>query len=153
MRLPPAVEELGTRHARLGRRPVRKVPVLAWLVPLLAALSGCDDWGGEQARQRLHLPPYGFGGDPVQGRTLYENVCAACHGVGAMGTDRGPPLVHRVYAPSHHPDSAFHLAVKQGVRQHHWQFGDMPAIDGLAPKQAAHIAAYVRSRQRLAGIE
>ena len=122
-------------------------------IAALALLSGCDDWGREQARERLHLPPYGFEGDPIQGREPYEHVCANCHGIGGTGTEQGPPLVHQVYAPAHHPDTAFHLAVKQGVRQHHWQFGDMPAVDGLTPEQVAHIAAYIRQRQRLAGID
>lgn len=122
-------------------------------VTLVALLSACDDWGGEEARKRMHLPPYGFEGDPAKGRMLYEQVCVTCHGAEGGGSEQGPPLVHRVYAPSHHPDTAFHLAVGQGVRQHHWEFGDMPAVEGLTPEQVQHIAAYIRSRQRAAGID
>lgn len=124
---------------------------LLWVAAGL--IWSCDDWGGEAARERMGLPPYGFEGDPQQGRVLYERVCSTCHGPEGTGTDRGPALVHRVYAPSHHPDTAFHLAVARGARQHHWQFGDMPAVVGVTPEQVQHIVAYVRSRQRAADIE
>ena len=121
---------------------------------LIAAIfiSGCDDWGGEQARQRLHLPPYGFEGDARSGRTLYVAHCSECHGDNGRGTAQGPPLVDRVYRPSHHPDEAFHLAVAKGVKRHHWNFGDMPPVSGLTPEEVAHIAAFVRLEQSREGV-
>jgi len=87
------------------------------------------------------------------GAALFERRCAECHGLGAKGTDKGPPLVHRIYEPSHHADAAFYLAVRQGVRAHHWPFGDMPAVEGVSDEQIARILAYVRGLQRAAGIE
>ena len=41
------------------------------------------------------------------------------------------PLVHKIYEPSHHSDMAFVLAAKNGVRSHHWNFGNMPPVKGL----------------------
>lgn len=92
-------------------------------------------------------------GEQPAGRNLFEKNCAVCHGTAAMGTDQGPPLVHRIYEPSHHGDMAFVLAARQGVRAHHWRFGDMPAIEGVSDQDALEIAAYVRALQRANGIE
>ena len=61
--------------------------------------------------------------------------------------------MHRIYEPSHHADIAFQLAVKYGTRQHHWSFGDMKPVEGVSPDGVAHITAYVRYRQREAGID
>lgn len=38
------------------------------------------------------------------GRDLFDANCAACHGENATGSDKGPPLIHRIYEPSHHGD-------------------------------------------------
>jgi mono/diheme cytochrome c family protein len=87
-----------------------------------------------------------------EGHALFEANCAACHGENAAGSDRGPPLVHPVYEPSHHGDMSFVLAARQGVRAHHWRFGDMPAIDAVSDEQVLRITAYVRALQRANGI-
>ncbi len=69
------------------------------------------------------------------------------------GAPEGPPLIHAIYRPGHHGDTAFHLAVRIGVRQHHWPFGDMPPIPGLESKDVEKIIAYIRKEQQRAGIE
>jgi hypothetical protein len=58
--------------------------------------------------------------------------CAVCHGPAATGSMQGPPLVHEIYEPGHHPDELFVRAVMEGVAQHHWDFGPMPRIGGLS---------------------
>ena len=116
-------------------------------------ITGCDWPTPEQARKNLHLPEPGFVADVSQGKQLFESNCIRCHGKGAGGTRLGPPLVHRTYSPRHHPDIAFHMAVKNGVRQHHWKFGHMPPVKNLSPEQAGHIIAYVRQEQRQTGIK
>lgn len=98
-------------------------------------------------------PSQGLMPNPVKGKTLFAANCAACHGVSLNGTENGPPLLHRIYEPSHHSDAAFQLAVKNGVRAHHWRFGDMPAIGTLNPDDVAHITAFVRMEQRKVGIQ
>jgi mono/diheme cytochrome c family protein len=87
------------------------------------------------------------------GETAFDANCASCHGTRALGTDRGPPLVHIIYEPSHHADAAFVLAAAQGVRAHHWSFGDMPPVPGVGRETIAAIIAYVRHLQRLVGID
>lgn len=86
------------------------------------------------------------------GQKRFEENCIVCHGVNAGGTDQGPPLVHRIYEPNHHGDRAFYLAAQQGVRAHHWRFGDMPPITAVSQRDVKAIIAYVRELQRANGI-
>ena len=86
------------------------------------------------------------------GRALFTQNCASCHGAAAGGAEQGPPLVHITYEPNHHPDQAFYIAAKIGVRQHHWRFGDMPPVEAVNEQQLAKIIAYVRALQRANGI-
>ncbi len=87
------------------------------------------------------------------GAAIFERNCAKCHGQKAKGTDKGPPLVHKIYEPGHHADVAFYLAVRRGVPAHHWPFGDMPPIEGIGDEEIAQIVDHVRGLQRAAGIE
>ncbi|SNS51679.1 c-type cytochrome [Antarctobacter heliothermus] len=87
------------------------------------------------------------------GKNGYDAVCADCHGENADGRKgMGPPLVHKIYEPSHHGDESFQLAVQRGVRAHHWPFGNMPAQQGLTRADVSAIVAYVREMQRANGI-
>lgn len=65
----------------------------------------------------------------------------------------GPTFQDDVYAPPHHPDSAFQRAIEQGVRPHHWDFGPMPALPHLDTDDVRAITAYVSSEQRKPGID
>ena len=88
----------------------------------------------------------------AQGAVLYEAKCAECHGSDVRGTDSGPSLLSVVYEPGHHGDGSFQIAVLQGVRQHHWDFGEMapvPLEDGDIDK----IIAFVRDTQGREGFE
>ena len=96
-----------------------------------------------------------FGGpdaNPNIGKPLFDTHCASCHGADLEGSDKGPPMLHKVYQPSHHSDMAFQMAVKNGSRAHHWNFGDMKPVEGVTADEVAHITAYVRMQQRKAGI-
>jgi cytochrome c len=87
-----------------------------------------------------------------QGQTLFDTNCAACHGNNAAGTKQGPPLIHKIYEPSHHGDASFQLAAKYGVRAHHWPYGNMPPVAGVTETEVNSIIAYVRELQRANGI-
>ncbi len=88
------------------------------------------------------------------GKRAFDAVCADCHGENAAGRNGvAPPLVHKTYEPSHHGDHAFLAAVRNGVRSHHWDFGNMPPIDGLTDADVANVVAYVRVLQRKNGID
>jgi len=86
------------------------------------------------------------------GEAAFAANCAVCHGTRALGTEQGPPLVHIIYEPSHHSDIAFYLAVERGVRAHHWNYGDMPAIPWVTREEVGQIVAYIRFLQRQVGI-
>ena len=89
----------------------------------------------------------------AMGQIAFDENCAACHGAKAAGTENGPPLIHKIYEPSHHADFSFALAAKNGVRAHHWRFGDMPPVADVTDKQVEWITRYVREMQRANGIE
>ncbi|USG59552.1 cytochrome c [Sneathiella marina] len=83
------------------------------------------------------------------GEQAFLKNCASCHGDNAAGLEgKAPPLVHRIYEPSHHGDLAFERAVKNGVRAHHWPFGNMPPVDGITGTEIQNIILYVRELQR-----
>ncbi len=87
------------------------------------------------------------------GKRAFDAKCATCHGANAAGTQgKAPPLVHQYYRPGHHADAAFFLAAQNGVRAHHWRFGDMPPIEGVTKGDIKGIVAYVRSLQKENGI-
>ena len=83
-----------------------------------------------------------------KGQLLYEKYCSTCHGVQLNGSDKGPPLIHPFYKPSHHGDKAFYRAALQGAKQHHWEFGDMPPVEGMTPKKMDSLVPYVRYYQQ-----
>ena len=87
------------------------------------------------------------------GKRAFETKCMACHGINAAGqVGVAPPLVHKIYEPSHHGDESFQRAASLGVRAHHWSFGDMPAVEGLTRGDVTMIVAYIRELQRTNGI-
>ena len=88
----------------------------------------------------------------MPGEALFNQKCAVCHGRQAVGSAVGPPLVHRYYEPGHHSDMAFVLAVRRGVRAHHWRFGNMAPVPGLSDADVRAVIDYVRALQRAKGI-
>lgn len=102
-------------------------------------------------RPALIIPD--FSAEQLAGKALFDANCASCHGANATGSEQGPPLVHRIYEPSHHGDQAFLLAALNGVRAHHWQFGNMPPVEGVSESDVRKITAYIRALQRANGID
>ncbi|MBE9528009.1 MAG: cytochrome c [Proteobacteria bacterium] len=86
------------------------------------------------------------------GERVFTARCAVCHGERGIGTETGPPLVHKIYHPNHHGDFSFNLAVTRGVRAHHWKFGSMEKVEGVTRAEIEAIIEYVRALQREAGI-
>lgn len=86
------------------------------------------------------------------GKMNYEAYCASCHGKTARGTDKGPTFISNIYHPGHHGDGAFLVATKQGVRAHHWKFGNMPPVKDVNATQLQAIVEYVRAVQQANGL-
>jgi len=90
----------------------------------------------------------------AQGQKLFEKNCADCHGNKASGQKGvAPPLIHKVYKPSHHADISFQRAAKFGVRAHHWPFGNMPPVEGVTSAEVDKITVFIREVQRANGIK
>lgn len=96
--------------------------------------------------------PSSYSAAAQDGMILFNRECAECHGENAAGTESGPPLVHRIYEPGHHGDAAFYVAARNGVRAHHWNFGNMPPRPDVTEPEMAAIVTYVRELQQANGI-
>ncbi|MEQ8587366.1 MAG: cytochrome c [Thalassobaculaceae bacterium] len=140
---------------------MRRLGVIAGVLAL--ALVGLGGWwiygphdmvghaaGQGAAMGQVSVPELSVGGRA--GETLFEANCSSCHGLDAAGSDQGPPLVHRIYEPSHHGDPAFYRAALLGVQAHHWRFGNMPPVEGVSEQDVGMIVRYVRELQRANGI-
>lgn len=84
----------------------------------------------------------------AKGQALFELKCSNCHGDTLVGSDKGPPLIHAYYKPSHHDDGSFYRAGLKGVKAHHWKFGDMPPVKGMTEKKMRSIIGYIRVVQQ-----
>ncbi len=160
------------RDCRSGRSVMERAQMircfeirLVWLgTAVLTCFIGCSDGQGETSS--THVSHDGVtqeagasrvSSEPVPeefkaGEERFNALCARCHGMAGRGTNMGPPLVHKIYEPSHHADFAFLRAARQGVRAHHWKFGNMPKISEAMPDDVTKIILYVRWLQRQAGI-
>lgn len=125
---------------------VRRTPIAAWLtVAIAVGAAAC----GSAPTDSAPASPAGAG----PGAELYQSSCASCHGTDLRGTDKGPSHLSIVYEPNHHGDDSFRSAIVNGVRQHHWNFGDMAAIPGLDADEIDDIIAFVRAEQERQGFE
>ena len=101
------------------------------LAVMVAALAACES---NATNQDAAKPAGGTTPAEMQvGEAKFTATCAACHG-------------------NHHADMAFQRAAENGVRAHHWEFGNMPKIEGVTSGDVEHIIRYVRWLQREAGI-
>lgn len=137
----------------------RLLVFLCLLGLLLTVLAGC---GGEDAsqyetRESVQDAKVADGGSALSatalaGEEIFNANCSICHGLHAAGTSRGPTLIDRIYHPGHHSDASFRNAVANGVRQHHWVFGDMQPVAGVSAAEVEKIICYIREVQRADGI-
>jgi len=88
----------------------------------------------------------------LKGQVVFNNNCAACHGENAAGGLGGPPLIHTIYNPGHHANEAFVRAVKNGVRKHHWNFGNMPPQPQIGFSDLVFLTKFIREVQAQNGI-
>jgi mono/diheme cytochrome c family protein len=112
---------MSNRNSQISRLTV-------FIVPLAVFLAACDGSPSNRDSNPFHLPPDGFVADKDKGAELFRQNCSACHGRAGSGSNKGPPLVHKTYNPSH----------------------PQPQV---SPEAAGHIVAYVRALQRRAGIK
>ena len=134
-----------------------KLYIVALAAAAIVGVVGWMQWFDDDpahsgdAATTLAIPT--FSAEAAAGQALFAENCLACHGRHASGSDQGPPLVHRIYEPNHHADISFILAVRNGVRAHHWKFGNMAPVEGVSDEDTIKIIRYVRELQRANGIE
>ncbi len=109
------------------------------VVFVLMPVSAVPALSAEEIKIPFHL---------AKGQLLYEKYCSSCHGLQLNGSDKGPPLIHPFYKPSHHNDKSVYRAALKGVKQHHWNFGDMPPVVGMTPGKMDRVVPYLRYYQR-----
>ena len=126
--------------------------VLAAVVVGGLGVAGWQAFGGSRATTTGGIKVPQLSARAAAGNITFDANCAACHGKNGSGSQIGPPLIHDTYNPGHHSDESFRLAVRQGVRQHHWPFGDMPAQPQVSDAQLQDITRYVRELQQANGI-
>lgn len=142
------------------RTPIGKLFISNFVTAFfLLTLIGCSQTPASQYEstesnntQMLSVTRPALSDTALAGESLFNAKCSLCHGANAAGTNQGPPLIDRIYEPGHHPDVSFRVAVRQGVRQHHWQFGDMPPVPSVTSDDVDKIICYVREMQRANGI-
>ena len=138
------------RIAVIGALILGAVGLYFWLSSTPAEHVLAED--GPTALVSIQLPDQ-LSDKAIAGKRGFEAKCVQCHGENAVGQKGvAPPLVHKIYEPSHHGDESFQMAIANGVRGHHWPFGDMPKIDGLTRSDVDMITTYIRELQRANGI-
>lgn len=138
-------------------KTLSSVVLLSLMVLMLLSCSEASQDSDHSNRTGMVGAAEDISSEPVPeeiklGEKKFNAFCSRCHGLHGKGTNNGPPLVHKIYEPNHHGDFAFQRAAAQGVRAHHWKFGNMPKIDGVTPEDVTEIIQYVRWMQRQAGI-
>lgn len=121
--------------------------IMAAVFALTLALAAC---GGDDTTAADAVEPIPADAD---GATVYALRCASCHGDDLRGTDKGPSQLSIVYEPNHHGDNAYRAAIRNGVAQHHWGFGNMPVIEDITDEQVELVIAYIRTQQQALGFE
>jgi cytochrome c2 len=122
------------------------IACVIWLALSSAALAASPGESVNVTRPQLSS-------EAAVGDKAFQRLCAECHGPNAGGSNRGPPLVHRVYAPNHHADFSFLRAMTAGTRAHHWRFGDMAPRPAADETEARAIVRFLREMQRANGIQ
>ncbi|MCY3892717.1 MAG: cytochrome c [Acidimicrobiaceae bacterium] len=87
------------------------------------------------------------------GAAVYQQYCAECHGVDLRGTDKGPSQLSIIYEPNHHGDYAYRVAIREGTREHHWWFGDMPPVEDITDLEIEKVISFIRAEQQRLGFE
>ncbi len=138
------------RHAAADRaRRAQRKRTLTWLIPAgVVALAAVVAVALVAAGGSEEPPAPGSAEELALGEEVFGRRCETCHGPGAAGGLAGPPLIHEIYSPDHHPDSSIRAAVARGVQPHHWEFAAMPPIPDLSDADVDAVIAYIRDVQR-----
>ena len=141
----------------MKRRGIKSALTLGVLCLVLAGCGQNEEGeysteGGSNSAATVAVTVPDLSESALRGADVFAAECSECHGPHAGGTDQGPPLVHIIYEPGHHADISFLVAVRQGVRQHHWDFGVMDPVPGVSEEEVMSVVCFVRELQYANGI-
>ena len=138
------------------KQPLRKKNtgklILALLFLGVAVIFGGMYFLQNRADEPVRVVIPSLSAEAKLGEAAFNTHCAACHGLNAAGSEKGPSLVDTIYRPAHHAGYSFVRAATLGVRQHHWFFGSMPPVLNVTREEIDRIVVYVRELQRANGI-
>ncbi|BCE00780.1 c-type cytochrome [Marinicellulosiphila megalodicopiae] len=78
-----------------------------------------------------------------------KNGCPVCHDKDLSGTKMGPPLIFSLYKNGHHNNERLFKSIKEGVAQHHWYFGNMPAFAHISDTDINLMVTFIRQSLEL----
>lgn len=82
----------------------------------------------------------------AEGEVLYINNCAACHGIGGVGTASGPSMLDPAMVALE--DAAYVASVDIGVEAGKWPgFEGMVPVTTISHSELAKVTAYIRYLQ------
>ncbi|MCY3866196.1 MAG: c-type cytochrome [Chloroflexi bacterium] len=140
-------------RAMKKRQRMIMLAVVAWTVFGAVTALAILSWTAEEdTGVTVQVTPAALSDVAVEGEAVFNANCAECHGPNGAGTNLGPPLIHDIYNPGHHSDQAFYLAAANGVRAHHWPYGDMPAQSQVSREEVTLVIRYIRELQEANGI-
>ncbi|MFQ3316588.1 MAG: mono/diheme cytochrome c family protein [Candidatus Poriferisodalaceae bacterium] len=128
----------------MGNLNAKGAKVAAIVIALL--LGGC-------AQNNQTAETSGLLAVNADGATVYQARCASCHGSDLRGSDNGPSQLSIVYEPGHHGDDSYRSAIRNGVGQHHWAFGNMPAVPDITDEQIERVIIFIRTQQDELGFD
>tara|TARA_B110000211_G_scaffold214009_1_gene255048 strand:+ start:426 stop:836 length:411 start_codon:yes stop_codon:yes gene_type:complete len=123
------------------------------LVVLLSTLFLVNHTHADHKKSHVDVKVGHLSSTASKGQVVFNTNCASCHGIDAAGGIGGPPLIHNIYNPGHHSNASFIRAVRNGVKQHHWQFGDMPPQKHVAFGDMVFLMKFIREIQQQNGIK
>jgi len=82
------------------------------------------------------------------GQKHYHRICANCHGPDAMGGNRAPKLIQKIYSTDAYSDEKFVQIILNGSNS-----GSMPSLEGkLSDKEIQQVIKYIRYLQRVSDL-
>ena len=115
-----------------NRTPIKLMGITLVLV-IIASIAVLSKTDRRSIKAYINIPE--LSETQMQGREIFNRVCAECHGTDGTGdTKIGPPLMHPYHRKEALSDERFLKVVRQGTPEDKWKYGHMPARLMLAMK-------------------
>ena len=124
----------------LSRTPI-KIMGLTLVLVIIASIAVLSKTDRRSIKAYINIPE--LGESQMQGREIFNRVCAECHGADGTGdTKIGPPLMHPYHRKEALGDERFLKVVRQGTPEDKWKYGHMPAQIDVGDEDAKKILSF-----------